>query len=286
MILETVDLYEYFKSARGGAERGTLTCYRHTQVEEFGVRRLRPAMLVIPGGAYAVQSQKEAEPVALRFFAAGFDCFLLHYDTAPHGYPMPLEQAAMAMLYLRRERERLDLTGKIAAVGFSAGGHLCGCISLLWRDSALAERFGDECGGIRPDASALGYAVITSDERYRHTDSFVNFCGGRVSFEAYSLEKHVPKDAPPMFVWATGEDDFVPRENSLLLYAALRQAGVSAELHIFEKGGHGFSVSDFESNGDYAGQSCYLRAARWVDMALDFFAAHGIVPVTCSAAEI
>lgn len=280
MILEEIDLYAYFGFPRGGAERGTLTAYRHTQVEEFGVRRLRPAMLVIPGGAYAVLSQKEAEPVALRFFAEGFDCFLLRYDTAPHGYPVQMTQAAMAMLYLRRERERLDLTDKIAAVGFSAGGHLCGCISLLWRDPALKALFGEACEEIRPDAAILSYAVVTSDERYRHTDSFVNFCGDRVGFEAYSLEKHIPSDAPPLFLWATGQDDFVPRENTLMLYSALLRAHLPAEIHIFEEGGHGFSLADFESNGDYAGQRHYLRAAPWVDMALGFLSAHGLTPRT------
>ena len=73
MLIEKIDLYEYFHIAREGAERGTLTCFRHTQVEELRLRRLRPAVLVIPGGAYAFVSQKEAEPVALRYFARGSD---------------------------------------------------------------------------------------------------------------------------------------------------------------------------------------------------------------------
>ena len=98
MITERIDLFEYFKTAREGAERGTLACYRHTQIAELGVKRLRPAILIIPGGAYAFVSQREAEPVALRYFAQGFDCFVLDYDIAPHGYPVQIEEAAMAML--------------------------------------------------------------------------------------------------------------------------------------------------------------------------------------------
>ena len=176
MLIEKIDLFEYFHIAREGAGRGTLTCFRHTQVEELRLRRLRPAVLVIPGGAYAFVSQREAEPVALRYFAQGFDCFVLDYDITPHSYPEQLTEAAMAMLYLRRERDALDLSGRIAAVGFSAGGHLCGCISLLWRDPALVSRFGKECADVRPDASVMCYPVVTADERYWHRDSFYNFC--------------------------------------------------------------------------------------------------------------
>lgn len=279
MIIEKIDLYAYFRAARTGAERGYLTCYRHSQIGELGVKRARPAMLVIPGGAYAMVSEKEAEPVALRYFAAGFDCFLLDYSVAPHSCPTPLREAAMAMLYLRREETALHLTGRIAAVGFSAGGHLAGCLAFLWRDAAIGALFGKASEGARPDAALLCYPVVTADERFWHRDSFFNFCGGDAGkFDAYSLEKHVPADAPPVFLWATNEDALVPPENALLLYGALRRAHVPAELHIFEEGGHGFSLADFESNGDYAGQRHYRRAAKWVELSLDFLSAHGFVP--------
>ncbi len=279
MIIERIDLFDYFRMAREGAERGTLACYRHTQVRELGEKRLRPAMLIIPGGGYGIVSEKEAEPVALKYFAEGFDCFVLDYDIAPHSYPVQITEAAMAMLYLRRERDALDLTGKIAAVGFSAGGHLAGCISFLWRDEAIRARFQEECEAVRPDALLLCYPVVTADERYWHRYSFHNFCGGDAAkFPAYSLEKHVPADAPPVFLWTTDKDDCVPPENSILLYAALRRAHVSAELHIFEEGWHGMSVADLESNAGYTGQRVYRRAARWVTLSLDFLAAHGFVP--------
>ena len=281
MITERIDLFEYFKTAREGAERGTLACYRHTQIAELGVKRLRPAILIIPGGAYAFVSEKEAEPVALRYFAQGYDCFVLDYDIAPHGYPVQIEEAAMAMLYLRRECAALGLTGRIAVMGFSAGGHLAGCVSFLWRDGAIRARFREECEKVRPDASLLCYPVVTADERCWHRDSFYNFCGGDAAkFSAYSLEKHVPADAPPVFLWSTNEDVCVPPENSVALYAALRRAKIPAELHIFEEGWHGMSVVDLESNADYAGQRPYRRAARWVDLSLDFLSAHGFAVET------
>ena len=275
MIEETIDLFSYFSAARAGAAQGTLRCYRHGQIAELHETRIRPAMLVIPGGGYGMLSEREAEPVCLRYFAAGFDCFLLQYDVAPHAYPVPLVEAAMAMLYLRRERAALRL-GRIFAAGFSAGGHLAGCLAFLFRDAAIAAQFGADCDMVRPDAAVLAYPVVTSDARYWHRDSFVNFCGGDAArFDAFSLERHIPDGAPPVFVWTTGEDTLVPPENSLLLYAALRKKKIPAELHIFECGEHGLSTADAESNNASADESVCRRAAAWVPLSLAFLRAHG-----------
>lgn len=147
-------------------------------------------------------SQREAEPVALRYFAEGLDAFVLDYDVAPKHYPTQLLQAGMAMLYLRREAGSLYIDDEhIAAIGFSAGGHLCGCISLLWDDPALVQAFGkEECVRIRPDASVLSYPVVTFGEWHSHGGSFENFCGDAVKKEDYSLEKKcVPPRRPALF---------------------------------------------------------------------------------------
>lgn len=272
MLIEKIDLFEYFHAAREGAERGTLTCFRHTQVEELRLRRLRPAVLVIPGGAYAFVSQKEAEPVALRYFAQGFDCFVLDYDITPHSYPEQLTEAAMAMLYLRRERDALDLSGRIAAVGFSAGGHLCGCISLLWDDPVLSAAFGADCALIRPDAAILAYAVVSSERDCLDEETFVNFCGSEAPYERYSLERAVRTDAPPAFLWATVNDAEVPIENSIRLFRALCAAGVPAEYHAFEAGQHGLSVCSEEVLSACTAQTEHVR--HWLRLSLEFLRAH------------
>ena len=101
MEVRKVDLFGYFGLERGEAEKGTLTAYLHADLTELKKKRVRPAMLVIPGGGYCSVSQREDEPIAVRFFAEGFDCFVLHYDVAPHCYPMQILEAGMAMLYLR-----------------------------------------------------------------------------------------------------------------------------------------------------------------------------------------
>ena len=275
-MAEKVDLYKYFKIPRNGDIGGFLKVYRHSEMPEMGITRIRPAMLVLPGGGYCFVSQREAEPIALEYFKQGFDCFVLDYDIAPHRhYPTPVLQAGMAMIYLRREAENLHIDAEhIAAVGFSAGGHLCGIISLLWDDPALKEMFKDECVRIRPDASVYSYAVVTSGEK-AHRGSFESLCADKVKQEDYSLENKVRSSAAPSFIWATTTDDAVPVENSLVLYAALHKVSVPVELHIFEKGPHGMSTCDIEVCNGEPTDPAYKHAAHWLPLSFEFLKNNG-----------
>lgn len=276
MITETIDLYEYFGIERDGAKRGTLTAIRHSQMPELGVEKERPAMLVIPGGGYVIVSEREAEPVALKFFSQGFDAFILDYDVTPVHYPAQIIQAGMAMLYLRREAENLYISqDHIAAVGFSAGGHLLGCISLLWDDPALLALFGEECEKIRPDASVYSYPVVSAEKGVAHEGSFVNFCGGVVKAEDYSLEKKVRPGVSPSFIWATTTDSAVPAENALRLYRALYTVKAEAELHLFSMGEHGLSTCDFEANSYEPDEPCIPQCRKWLDLAYEFLRVRG-----------
>ena len=270
--MKKIDLYEAFGVPRGEALQGYLTCYTHTPMREMARRRTHPAILVIPGGAYAMISERESEPVALQFLARGFDCFVLTYDVAPMHYPVQLLQAGMAMAYLRDHAAQLGIDGgHIAVMGFSAGGHLAGCLTLLWDDRALLP-LGDRAR-LRPDAAVLAYPVVTSDKAFWHADSMRNFCADAVPLEAYSLEKHVRSDAPPVFLWATAQDRLVPVQNTLLLYDALLRASVSAELHVFGQGDHGLSTADAEIN-DGLEELC-AHVAHWLDLATEFLKAQG-----------
>ncbi len=280
MQYTTIDLYSYFSRAREGAECGTLTLLCHDDLTEMQCARERPAILIFPGGAYATLSAREAEPIAAQYFANGYQCFILSYDVAPHCYPQQLLQAGMAMLWLRREGRRYGVDPEhIAVAGFSAGGHLAGCVSLLWDDPALGEAFGEECARIRPDAAVLSYPVVTSDERFWNADSFRNFCGSAVPYARYSLERCARSDAPPAFLWATTPDDCVPVENALMLYSALHGAGVPVELHIFEEGWHGLSTADIETSDKE--QPFMARVRTWLPQSMSFLRAHGFAVKAC-----
>ena len=276
MIFTKIDLYSEMHLPRKDAVQGFLEAYRHTQLSERGIRKRRPALLVIPGGGYGMLSEREAEPVALQFFAEGFDCFVLRYDVAPLHYPTPLLQAGMAMLWLRKNASALAIDDThIAAAGFSAGGHLAGCLAFLWRDAALQAAFGRDTNAIRPDACLLAYPVVTMGEWAHEGSRDVITDGDEVLKELLSLEKQVTKEAPPVFLWHTQEDVCVPVENSLLLAAAYRKAGVPFAMHIFEHGPHGMSLVSPETSDQTEYDRFLAPVGKWLPLSLDWLKSRG-----------
>ena len=117
----------------------------------------------------------------------------------------------------------------------------------------------------RPDAVILGYPVVTAGE-FAHRGSFVQLAGGEdaAAQQEFTLEDKVTSDTPPVFVWHTMEDKTVPVENTLLLLAALRRAGVPCEAHLFEKGAHGTSISTAEVD------AADPHRAHWVALCLEW----------------
>ena len=83
MRIVNVDLYDYFKVKKPEGAVGTLTGYISDLSREINPERKRPAMLVIPGGGYSYTSEREGEPVALRYLGYGWNAFVLYYSCAP-----------------------------------------------------------------------------------------------------------------------------------------------------------------------------------------------------------
>jgi acetyl esterase/lipase len=99
----------------------------------------------------------------------------------------------------------------------------------------------------RPDFAILAYPIVTLRDPWTHQESRNNLLGPRADpalIDELSNELHVSSDTPPTFLFHTGEDKPVPPENSLMFYAALRKAGVPAELHIYAKGPHGVGLAN------------------------------------------
>jgi acetyl esterase/lipase len=99
----------------------------------------------------------------------------------------------------------------------------------------------------RPDVAVLGYPVISMTAPWTHQGSKENLLGTSPNADLakqLSGEFAVRKDTPPTFIFQTNEDTVVPAENSLQYFLALRQAGVPAEMHVFEKGPHGVGLAN------------------------------------------
>lgn len=179
----------------------------------------RPAVIIIPGGAYQYCSVREADPVASRFLAAGYQTFILQYSVGENRtWPNPLTDYETAIGLIREKADEWHIyPDKIAVCGFSAGGHLAGAAAVQSLN--------------RPNAAILGYPVA---------NAYIRTC----ITNGPNLAEEVDDLTPPCFVFATRTDDVVPIQNSLEFTAALAEAGISFESHIYSHGPHGFSTGD------------------------------------------
>lgn len=234
-------------------------------------QRQRPLVLVLPGGGYGFTSEREAEPIALQFTAAGFHAAVLHYSVHPVRHPMPLRDAAKAMCVLRQQAAEWQIApDQIAVCGFSAGGHLAASLGVHCSQSYVTAAPGVSYPANRPNALILGYPVISSGP-HRHQGSFDHLLGPEATAELrhqMSLEHQVSPDTPPTFLWHTGDDSAVPVENSLLFAASLRRAGVPFELHVYPHGPHGLSLATPETDNGEMGSNSHV--ATWMQLCVQW----------------
>ena len=223
-----------------------VTAWLHTNNETENLQNfLNPAIIICPGGGYGHVSNREAEPIAAPYYAAGYNVFILRYSVGDDAKDFkPLLQLASTIAHIRTHSEEWYTDPeKIAVCGFSAGGHLACSLGTLYNDEKFLAVFNRE-DNIRPNAMILIYPVITADE-YAHQSSIENVSGCPVGSEGYQwfgLDKHVDSTTPPTFLFHTAEDTCVPVENSLLFMAALSRENIEFESHILPKGAHGGSA--------------------------------------------
>lgn len=221
----------------------TLTAYIPDISEEMPNMKIKPAVLVFPGGAYKFCSDREAEPVAFEFMAKGYNVFILRYSLNEYSvFPTPLNDAVQALTLIReKSAEWCTDPAKIAVCGFSAGGHLAAAVSTM--------------SEVKPDACILGYPCILQE------------IGDVLANPVPSLNEFVTDKTPPTFIVSAADDGLVPVKHSLEYAKALAENGVSYEMHIFSRGGHGFSTStSVVSSGEHL--EFVKNTKIWIEMCL------------------
>lgn len=232
-----------------GSDDVTLTAYLLDQSKDLSNATVRPAVLVLPGGGYFYCSDREAEPIALAYAAEGYHTFVLRYTVGEKGvFPKVLQDADAAMAFILENADTFGVDpAKIAAIGFSAGGHLAAMLGTA--------------GKYRPSALILGYPCILAS------------MGELVKKSIPSADQHVNMQTPPTFLFSTADDGLVPIENTLAFAAALNRAEVPFEVHIFEHGQHGLSLSKpMTSNGKQG--LVEPRFATWFPMSVEWLKGH------------
>jgi acetyl esterase/lipase len=206
------------------------------------------AVIICPGGAYGwLSMENEGASPARWLNSLGVSAFVLKYRLAEYGHPAPLRDVLRAVRLVRARAAEFHLQpDRIGVMGFSAGGHLASCAGTLYDAPEGRTGAALDAGSARPDFLVLLYPVITMKDPYVHAGSRRNLLGPQPTAEQIahlSTDQQVTKDTPPVFLVQTAEDKSVPVENSLLFYQALRRAGVTGiEMHLFEKGPHGFGL--------------------------------------------
>ena len=246
-------------------DKPTLTIYLPEKEKATGA-----AVVIFPGGGYGhLAVDHEGHQIAEWLNSIGVAGFIVKYrhrnSGAGYGHPAPIQDAQRAIRTVRSRAGEWGVDpGRIGIIGFSAGGHLASSAGTHFKN-----RYGEPADAIdqvscRPDFMILMYPVISFTEWYTHKGSRKNLLGENPDEELvdnFSNEKQVTPETPPTFLVHADDDKVVPPENSIAFYLALRKAEVPAEMHIYEKGGHGFGPGADKG----AVSSWMARCADWME---------------------
>lgn len=220
----------------------------------FVYRPVKPnglGLLVIPGGGYSSEGgDRGGREIAQHFASLGITCFVLRYRLPGEGWQkrewVPLQDAQRAMRLIRRDAAKYGVDpARVAAIGFSAGGHLSASLALRHGMAVYDHVDAADMLDAKPIVAGHMYPVITMGPG-AHQGSHDKLLGEKPTAEAvakHSLEKQVVADCAPSFICLAADDEIVPAfENGITFFGALRAMKVPSELHVFEVGGHGFSL--------------------------------------------
>ena len=194
------------------------------------------AVVVCPGGGYAMLATMHEGIMWNFFFGRENVATIMLTYRLPHGnYEVPASDVYQAIRIVKEHAKEWNIDpNQIGVMGSSAGGHLA---------STVATHAADD---VRPAFQILFYPVITMDKRYTHMGTHDNLIGKDATPEMetlYSNEKQVTEKTPRAFIVLADDDDVVPSINSAWYFAALKDHGVPANMHVYPTGGHGFGNS-------------------------------------------
>ncbi len=211
------------------------------------------AVLIFPGGGYQILAYDwEGTDIAKFFNSKGIAAFVVKYrlpvsKSVTDRYNVPLIDAQRAIRLVRSNADHWNLdSSQIGVIGFSAGGHLASTLGTHYKDTVYAEKDAIDSFSARPDFMILVYPVISFTSESRHQGSRDALLGkdpDKALAIRFSNETQVDKETPPTILIHAADDDGVPPENSILFFRALKRNKVPAALHIYPKGGHGFSLA-------------------------------------------
>ncbi len=213
-----------------GVTKPTITIHRPVKDKDTGT-----AMLICPGGGYwNLYWQLEGEEVATWLNSIGVTGIILKYRVPrrpdePKSEPArrPLQDAQRALSLVRRKAREWGIAPqRIGLVGFSAGGHLA-----IATATSFDKRTYDPIDDIDKISCRPDFAIAVYSGYLKAADK-----------DELAPGLRIPAGTPPIFLAHGGADIVSPPEHSVLMYLALKRAGVPAELHIYATATHDFGV--------------------------------------------
>ncbi len=272
MILERINLKDHFPSLENDVY---LETYCPSNFNEWSLNEKRKGLLILPGGGYDFLSEREAEPIALRFSGHNIASFVLKYTINPKiKFPFPLIEVYAAICYLRRNKEKYHLfEDKISVLGFSAGGHLAASSSCYHKNEEYAKLLGINIKEMEINGCLLAYPVISTT--FGHERTIENFTAYNPELlKKFSIDKNVTEDFPKTFIWHTTFDTLVNVKNSISLIDALYENKIFFEAHIYPMHDHGQALCDESVFNTQTTDKKALQEMKyntqWVDNAIHF----------------
>ncbi|MER2196346.1 alpha/beta hydrolase [Methylobacterium brachiatum] len=265
------DGYRYVEGVSGDVTRVQKPCL-------LAMRPANPngaAIIVAAGGGYQfIALGNEGVPVGRVLNAAGITVFLLVYRLPAEGWgagpdaPRQDAQRALRLVRARGAEYGVD-PARVGVLGFSAGGHLMGETAVGTANDLYAPVDEADALPVRPVLAGLIYPVITMRKPFDRTATRRILVGDEVTpfeMKTYSVDLQVGPETPPTFLVQAIDDPVAVADHPLLMFTALRKARVPAELHLFERGGHGFGLG-----------APGTPAAAWPGLFLAWIRLHGFL---------
>jgi acetyl esterase/lipase len=208
-----------------------------------------PAVVILHGGGWSKGSHEYFRPLAGAFAARGYVAASVGYRLAPrHKFPAQIEDVKCAVRWLRANAERCQIDGeRIAALGFSAGGHLALLLGVTEAKDGLEGESGNLAQSSRVQAviNISGPTDLTRPEWSDFTRAvFFDLLGGSRDqipdiYRTASPTTYIHRGGPPVLTIHGTSDPVVPYEQAQLLHSALRKAKVSSRLVPLHGKNHG-----------------------------------------------
>lgn len=243
------------------------------QIADFEKPVDYPVVVICPGGGFTFHSEREEEPIALKFSSFGMHVVVLEYQLMEDQpvYPLAIQEMGKVIDWINKQpRSRHIDKDKIILAGFSAGGHIVAAYNGVATDIKLRQKYQlDQYRG-QHAAVILGYPVIdmTINGSFPENKNILpQITQDRDLLKAQDL---LNENSKPAFIWQTRTDKLVYLINTLMYVQKMDQLGLSVEYHVFGSGIHGLALGTYVT--EKPGKTKYLNvwASKWINLAFNW----------------